>query len=268
MQCDKCRDDSVYFQAYSGRYLCGRHLVLDIENRAKHSIRSHRWMSPGDHIAVPVSGDRKSAALLFFLKKLTADRRDIQLSAVPACRGSGMGGAPSAAITVAESLRIPWSEIPLPGGTGTAAQEKVTKVALAISLDDIAQGILGEFLFRNAGRFVHPRPSGSSRATVICPFITVPSDELNLYWDCQGTGIDLASGTPPRKSLQKDTVAFLEEYSHRHPATKFALLHLWEQLSNGNTAALPFTDTEGTGSGEGTQGINRCCGDEVTGRGS
>jgi tRNA(Ile)-lysidine synthase TilS/MesJ len=268
MRCDKCRDDAVYFQAYSGRCLCSRHLVLDIENRAKHSIRSHRWMSPGDHIAVHISGDRKSAALLFFLKKLTADRRDIRLSAVPACRGSGMEGRPSAAITVAESLRIPWSEMPHPGGTGTAAQEKVTKVALAISLDDIAQGILGEILFGNAGRLVHPRPSGSSLATVICPFITVPSDELNLYWDCQGTGIDLVSSTPHRKGLLKDTAAFLEEYSHRHPATKFALLHLWEQISNGNTAALPFTDTEGTGSGEGAAGINRCCGDEVTGRGS
>ncbi len=268
MRCDKCRDDAVYFQAFSGRYLCGRHLVLDIENRAKHSIRSHLWMSPGDHIAVHISGDRKSAALLFFLKKLTADRRDIRLSAVCTCRGSGMEGGPSAAITVAESLRIPLSETPHTGGTGTAAQEKVTKVALAISLDDIAQGVLGEFLFGNAGRFVHPRPSGSSLATVICPFIAVPSDELDLYWHCQGTGIDLEPSTLHRKVLQKDTAAFLEEYSHRHPATKFALLHLWEQLGNGNTAALPFTDTEKTGSGEGTQGINRCCGDEVTGRGS
>ena len=268
MQCDKCRDDAVYFQAYSGRYLCGRHLVLDIENRAKHSIRSHQWMSSGDHIAVPVSGDRKSAALLFFLKKLTADRRDIRLSAVPACKENDMGETPSAARTVSESLRIPWSDMPRTGGPGTAAQEKVTKVALAISLDDIAQGILGEFLFGNAGRLVHPRPGGSSLATVICPFITVPSDELDLYWDCQGTGIGLVSSSPRRKSMLKDTAVFLEEYSHRHPATKFALLHLWEQFSNGNTAALPFTDTEGAGSGEGTQGINRCCGDEVTGRGS
>ena len=85
MRCDKCRNEAVLFQAYSGRHLCGRHLVADIEARAKRSIRSHRWMSPGDHIAVVVSGDRKSAALLFFLKKLTAGRRDIRLSAVPAC---------------------------------------------------------------------------------------------------------------------------------------------------------------------------------------
>ena len=85
MQCDKCRNEAVFFQSYSGRHLCGRHLALDIETRAKRSIRSHRWMSPGDHIAVVVSGDRKSAALLYFLKKLTADRRDIRLSAVPAC---------------------------------------------------------------------------------------------------------------------------------------------------------------------------------------
>lgn len=267
MRCDKCRKEAIFFQSYSGRHLCGRHLALDIETRAKRSIRSNRWMSPGDHIAVVVSGDRKSAALLYFLQKLTTNRRDIQLSTMPACGADAGTDSRSAAMTVAESLRIPCIEMPPPGGPGTAAQEKVTKIALAISLDDIAQGILGEFLFGNAGRFVLPRPTGTSLATVICPFIAVPSDELDLYWDCQGTGINLEPSTLRRKVLQKDTAAFLEEYSHRHPATKFALLHLWEQLSNGNAAALPFTDMDGTGSREGMQGINRCCG-EVTGRGS
>jgi tRNA(Ile)-lysidine synthase TilS/MesJ len=240
---------------------------MDIEARAKHSIRSHRWLSPGDHIAVIISGDTKSGALLSFMKKLTADRRDIQLSAVPAGGEVPEKGNQPAAMKVAALFGIPCIEMPLPDGSGIALQNNVTKIALAISLDDIAQGLLGQFLFGDTGRLVHPWPTGSSPVPVICPFLAVPSDELSIYWDCQGTGIDLVPRSPHRKGLQNDTAAFLEEYSHRHPATKFALLHLGEQLSKGNAAALPFTDMDRTGSGEGTHVMSRHCG-EVTGRGS
>jgi len=50
--------------------------------KAKHEIRRHRWITPGDHIAVALSGDKSSAALLYFLKKLTSNRRDISISAI------------------------------------------------------------------------------------------------------------------------------------------------------------------------------------------
>jgi tRNA(Ile)-lysidine synthase TilS/MesJ len=250
MRCDKCRDEAVFFQPYSGRHLCGRHLALDIETRAKHSIRSHRWMSPGDHIAVLVSGDRKTAALLSFLKKLTADRRDIRLSAVPACGADKRMSSRSAAIMVAESLRIPCIEMPLSGGAATAAQEKVIKIALAISLDDIAQGVLGQFLFGNAGRLMHPSSAGSSPLPVICPFIAVPSDELDLYWEIGGTGIDLPPGISPRDTIPQETRAILEDYSRFHPATKYAILHLAEQLSSGDAAATAIAGAIGPGTGE------------------
>ena len=267
MQCDKCRDDAVLFQSYSGRHLCGRHLAADIEVRAKRSIRAHRWMSSGDHIAVVISGDKKSGALLSFMKKLTADRRDIRLSAMPSGGAVSGKSARSAALKVAALLRIPCLGALSPDGSLATAQESITKIAQGLSLDDIAQGVLAQFLFGDAGRLVHPWPTGSSPFPVICPFIAVPSEELDLYWDCQGTGIDLVPGTPSREGLQKDINAFLEEYSPRHPATKFALLHLWEQLSKWNAATLPFTDTDGRDSGDGMHGMNRfCCG--VTGRGS
>lgn len=251
MRCDRCRDEAVFYQSYSGRHLCGRHLALDIEARAKHSIRLHHWMSPGDHIAVLVSCDRKSAALLCFLKKLIADRRDIRLSAVIACGADTRKGSRSAAMKIAESLRIPWSEMPLPDGSGSAAQEKVTKIALAVSLDDIARGVLGQFLFGNAGWLVHPSSAGGGPLPIICPFIAVPSDELDIYGEIGGTGIDLPSGTPKSDAIRQETGTILETYSRRHPATKYALLHLAEQLSSGDAAAIAVADTIFTGNGEG-----------------
>jgi tRNA(Ile)-lysidine synthase TilS/MesJ len=196
---------------------------------------SHHWMCPGDHIAVVISGDRKSTALLYFLKKLTADRRDIRLIAVPSSdRDTGTGDR-SAAIKVAEALRIPCIEMPLPGDSGNVVHEEVTRMAMAISVDDIAGDVLGQFLFGSADRLVHPHPDGGAAIPLICPFITIPSDELDLYWDSEGMGINLLPGMSDRDTLTRETVSILEDYSRRHPATKYALLHLAEEL-NGRVA--------------------------------
>jgi len=249
MRCDECRDESVFFQAYSGRHLCGRHLVLDIEKRAKRSIRSHRWMSHGDHIAVLVSGDRKTAALLYFLKNLTADRMDIRLSAVPACGTDVRTDSLSAAMEVAESLRIPCIEMPLPGGSGTSAHERVTKIAMAISLDDIAKGVLRQFLFGDANRLVRSPLNCGIPLPLICPFITLPSDELDHYWEIAETVIKLPPDIAGNDTIAKETGDLLEVYSRRHPATKFALMNLAEQLSGDNAGAIAAVGVIGPGAG-------------------
>ena len=238
MRCDKCRNEAVFFQAYSGRHLCSRHLVADIEARAKRSIRSHRWMRPGDHIAVVVSGDRRSAALLFFLKKLTAGRRDVRLSAVPVCEDENGAGVRSAAMRVAESLQVRCIKMPAPGDSGTAPIANITKIAVAVSLDDIAQSVLGQFLFGNADRLVHPPPAEWYRIPVICPFIAVPSEELDRYWESEGTGIGCLSTTSGHDILLQEIQGMLEDFSLRHPATGYALLHIAEDLSSGNVAAI------------------------------
>ncbi len=232
MQCDRCRDEAVIFKPYSGRHLCGRHLARDIEARAKRSIRSHRWIRSGDHIAVVLSGDRKSAALLCFLKKLTFGRRDIHLGALLSGEdGAGM----SAAAKVAESLRIPCVET-MACGSMAAASDPVTRIACAISLDDIAQDLLREFLFGNADRLLHFPSAGPDPIPVICPFISIPSDELDLYWEIEEGRIGLIPSVPPVNHILQETGTLLEDYCRGHPATKFALLHLAEQLGGGNAA--------------------------------
>ncbi len=95
MHCDACRREAVVYQPYSGKHLCPVHFLKDFEAKAKHAIRSHGWLRPGDHIAVALSGDAASAALLFFLAKLTAARRDIRLSAITI--DTGMSGSPAIA---------------------------------------------------------------------------------------------------------------------------------------------------------------------------
>ena len=89
MQCSKCHRDAIVFQSYSGLHLCDQHLIADVEAKAKKMIRAQGWLRPGDHIAVLLSGDQSSSALLYFLKKLTAHRRDIRISAITIDNGTG-----------------------------------------------------------------------------------------------------------------------------------------------------------------------------------
>lgn len=238
MQCDICGNEAVIYQAYSGRHLCGRHLAADIEARAKRTIRSHRWLRTGDHIAVPLSGDRKSAALLCFLQRLTAVRRDICLITIPGGENRAGDHGRSAAVKVAESLRIPCGEMRDDNSFRTAARSTVTKIALAISLDDIAQGVLNEFLFGNAGRLVQALPDYCCQFPVIFPFMAVPSDEIDIYWALKETGISLPPLATSGEFRPRETEALLDDYTKCHPATKYALLHLAEQLTNNNPAAI------------------------------
>jgi ribosomal protein S27E len=238
MQCDKCRNKAVIFQPSSGRHLCGRHLAADIETRAKRAIRSHRWMKTGDHIAVVVSGDKKSAALLYFLKKLTTGRRDIRVSTVPAGYREAGRGSRYAALRVTESLQIPCIGMPRPGRPGSAGENGVTKLALAFTLDDIAREVLVQFLSGNAEKLVHPPVAGRGGIPVICPFIAILSDELDIYWDREGTRIDLLPGPPVRDPLSRDVEALFRDYQYRHPATRFALMNLAEELSGGNVERI------------------------------
>jgi len=248
MRCNKCGSDAVFFQAYSGRHLCSRHLALDIEARAKRSIRSHRWMTPGDTLGAVIYGDRKSAALLYFLKNLTADRRDIRLCALPDGGTATRTEGRSAAMEIAESLGIPVRNMP-PGGTpAIAGTETVTRIALAISLDDIAVRVLAQFLFGDAERLIHPLQHCRGPVPVICPFITIPSDELEMYAETGMPGTGLPERFPDRDASLQEIKTFLDDYSRRHPATKYALLHIAEQLSGDNAALTAFPDTADSGS--------------------
>jgi len=239
MRCDTCRNEAVFFQAYSGRHLCNRHLVADIEARAKRSIRSHRWMRPGDHIAVVLEGDKKSAALALFLKKLIAGRRDIRLSAVPAGERVTGGYSPSAEHLVAELPGHPPAEITAPGSHGAVAHDSPTKIALAFALDDIASEVLVRFLFGTAESLVHPPQAAvTGGITVICPFIAIPSEELEIYWDCQETGISPVSCPPLQDPRSREVETLFRDYHRRHPATMFALMNLAEELSSGGVTEI------------------------------
>jgi tRNA(Ile)-lysidine synthase TilS/MesJ len=259
MQCSKCHRDAIIFQPYSGVHLCGQHLAADVEAKAKKAIRAQGWLRPGDHIAVLLTDDKISSALLYFLQQLTAQRCDITVSAIIIANGPETPCEKSRAKHIAEMLEtellvISWPEdADIGNNTGTgndqdrisqpllspprailpdavAQQHGITKIAWGLCLDDAAGVVLESIISGDGEELVR----GSSRQDIlirICPFISVPAAEVSLYAAHCGYGDEQAPGPERGDDLHKDTFALLDDYTNKHPATKYALLNLGENLA-------------------------------------
>ena len=169
----------------------------------------HRWLHPKDHIAVALSGDSVSAALLFFLSKLpeTAGTSGfLQLPLIrglPVIRSKSMPEKQSAACDVAwfsgsfaERYGITADEIFRREGReracrtceilkkdliGSLAQEQgITSCAFATTIDDIATSFFTDILFGTVERTFFPSwVIGTNPIPVIRPFIEIPATEIN-----------------------------------------------------------------------------------------
>jgi tRNA(Ile)-lysidine synthase TilS/MesJ len=259
MQCSRCSRDAIVFQPYSGLHLCDQHLIADVEAKAKKVIRAQGWLRPGDHIAVLLSGDQSSSALLFFLKRLTAQRRDIRITAITVAEGTGARSDTSRAKRIAERLDTEFLEVSLSDESGirneivagkkqdittlplfttsrsilidkTAQQHGITKIGWGLCLDDAAGMVLGSVIRGEGGELVGGS-SGQDGLLRICPFISVTAAEVSLYAALCGFGNEQTLSPDQGDGLHKDTFAMLESYTNNHPAKKYALLILGENLA-------------------------------------
>jgi len=270
MQCSKCYRDAIIFQPCSGQHLCVQHVAADVEAKAKKVIRAHRWLTCGDHIAVVLSGNRSSSALLYFLKQLTAERRDIRISAITIDEGIQSPGDPSRAKRIAELLDaecFAGSFQEDPGTEAGAVAQKtpdvsaspdchthrsllldriarkhgITKIAMGFCLDDAAGAVLETVLRGDVERII----SGTcSHCTIprISPFISVPAEEVSMYAALHGFGHDCPPDPDRKDGLHTDLFALLDKYTKNHPATQYALLNLGELLAgspSGSAGLVP-----------------------------
>ena len=77
MECSKCRSEAVVTQAYSGLSLCMRHLISDIESKAKKEIRKKGGLASAERIFLKRDDDFRLFALRIFLSSLFLKRTDI-----------------------------------------------------------------------------------------------------------------------------------------------------------------------------------------------
>jgi uncharacterized protein (TIGR00269 family) len=287
MQCSKCSRTAVIFQEYSGQHLCSQHFDADVEAKAKHEIRRNHWLSSGDHIAVALSGDSGSSALLYFLKKLTSNRRDIRISAISVDEGIAGYRCPEDAVRTADLLHtecitgsfqeifgITLDEIARTKGitlsctycrvirnfllNRIALEHGITKLALGWTLDDEAASVLKNVLEGNPDSLVRSERTIRGKIPRILPFIAVPKKEVELYAGLHVMGYNQSRCPYADKPFEGDVKKMVDEFAIRHPATKYALLSLGKNLADAcvSMADLRFSCER---CGEPAEGICQSC---------
>ncbi|WP_332450417.1 tRNA 2-thiocytidine biosynthesis TtcA family protein [Methanoculleus sp.] len=267
MQCSKCRRDAIIHQRYSGLHLCEQHFNRDFEAKAKRAIREHRWIVSGDTVAVALSGDKGSSAVLYFLRRLLLERRDVKLIAITVDEGIAGYRVPAWARAIAESIGVPLvtatfrdeygvmlDEIMDRKGTGLSCScsvtlrrallnriargEGATKIACGSSLDDEARSVLENVLRGDPKLFARPGgEEGEEIVPWIKPFIYIPEREVALYASLHTPGFDLADCPYAGDPLREDVREILDDYTSRHPATNYSLVNLGKALRKALTDA-------------------------------
>lgn len=259
MKCSKCGRDAVLFQDYSGMHLCESHFTADFEGRAKKAIRKHRWISQGDRIAVAMSGGKDSSALLHFLTKTFGERRDITIFAISIDEGICGYRNMEPVKKIAERYGVSFHSVSFKDAYGftiddivekqgdriscsrcgvlrrhllnkTARELGATKIALGFNLDDEAQSILMNALRGDAETLVRRQVPREGFVPRIRPFIHLPEREVALYALLNVEGFIEAGCPYSKNALRADVREILNIYNYRHPAAKYALVNLGEEL--------------------------------------
>jgi tRNA(Ile)-lysidine synthase TilS/MesJ len=254
-----CGEEAVTFQEYSGKYLCRRHFIEDIEAKAKHTIRSRGWLKAGDHIGVVVSGNCSGMALVFFLHSLFSKRKDVRITAVILDKDPDISEKTDYVIRIAGELGIPIvrGSIPeMPGQVigraealgdavraaipdGPGKEHGITKFAVPYCLDDGAVSLLTDMLRGEAGHIFSESPGGTrnDRLPVIAPFIAIAEDDIMMY--AKLLGLESCNSHRPRDDdkFGEEVRTLLDIYTGRHPSTKYSLMHLGESIRNAGTTS-------------------------------
>lgn len=260
MKCQKCDREAIIYQRYSGMHLCERHFLRDFEGRAKKAIRKHHWIQPNDTIAVAMSGGKDSSALLHFLVSEFSKRRDIRLMAISIDEGIEGYRDLSIPRRIADSMDVPWYGASFTGEydisidkivekTGdarscsycgvirrhllnkTARELGATKIALGFNLDDEAQSVLMNVLRGDVDRMARSHQPAERMIPRIRPFIGLPEREVALYAHLNVEGFEDRGCPYSYNALRADVRSLLNDYNYRHPATKYALVNLGEELA-------------------------------------
>jgi uncharacterized protein (TIGR00269 family) len=236
-------------------------------------------MESHDHIAVGLSGGAASSALLFFLKALTSERRDITLSAITVDEGIFGYRDPSVAVKVAHSLGIRcvvasfrdeygtgMDEIAAEKGTCApcrycrvlrrslmnriARGQGITKLALGYTLDDEAEGVLMDMVRGDAESLLLRHRTIPGTVPWIRPFMYIPEPEVALYARIhlhhEGPGQERCPYT--HDTLRGDIKTVLDDYTLRHPSARYSLARIGERLAEaGETAAAGIETCERCG---------------------
>ncbi len=270
--CSYCTRPAVILERECNVRLCDDHLVTDLEGRVRTYMLGKRFVSPGDHIAVALSGGKDSSALLLVLHQLKATLPGITLTAVTV--DEGIAGyreeTIDAATKLAARLGVPHQTVSFAGLFGedldsilrrsqgrpctvcgvlrrraleiAANDAGATKIATGHNLDDEAQSVLMNVLRGDKDRLMRVSTPGDPTSFIprIKPLSTVTEKEVVTYLLVRGFFRDLPECPYASGALRHEIKGILTDLEFKWPGTCRALIRSRDSMRR-TTAAQDDT---------------------------
>lgn len=275
LKCTFCGRRAVYDRRYAGVMLCNRCIIKSVERRFRRAVAEHKLISPGERIAVAVSGGKDSTVCLHLLAEYCS-QRNCELVAITI--DEGIKGYRDHSVPIArkttkllgvEHFVVSFKDVF--GATldqivrlakrhktglnpctycgvmrrsllNQAARElRADKLATAHNLDDEAQAIMLNYVRADFSRLHRLGPIYSPREGFvprIKPLREIPEKEVALYALLRGLNVHLAV-CPHVGGIHTEIRDFLNNFETNHPNSKFMILRMFDRLKPKIAQSVP-----------------------------
>ncbi|MFC1768574.1 TIGR00269 family protein [Nanoarchaeota archaeon] len=247
-----CCKKNPIIELQSGRLLCKDHYIHYFEKKVLKTIRKFKLIEKNDKICVALSGGKDSLSLLYLLKRIFKERKDLKLSAI--LINEGIHGyrnkTQKRAEKLCKKLKVPLKTYHFKKEFGkaldqikgsnpctdcgilrrylinkAARQLKVTKIATGHNLDDEVQAILMNQLRKNMALQSRLGPKtgvSSSKKFVqrIKPFYLLTEKEVALYGFINGLYTEFESCPYEHESFRAVVRDKINELENLNPGIK------------------------------------------------
>lgn len=275
MRCSFCGRRAVYNRRYAGTLLCDRCMVKSVERRFRRAMGEHRLVSPGERVAVAVSGGKDSVTCMHFLADYCA-RKNCELVAVTVDEGikgyrekslpiarenaellgvehfvvsfkQAFGATLDKIVKLAKRRKTEFNPCTYCGVMrrsllNQAARELgADKLATAHNLDDEVQAIMLNYIRADFSRLYRLGPRYQPREGFvprIKPLREIPEKEVALYALLKGIKVHLGV-CPYAAGIHTEIRDFLNRLETNHPNSKFMTLRMFDRMKPHLVEAVP-----------------------------
>lgn len=275
LRCSFCGRRAVYNRRYAGVMLCDMCMIQSVERRFRRAIAKHKLISPGERVAVAVSGGKDSIVCLHLLAGYRSQRsrelaaitvdegiRGYRDQSVPIARKNtkplgvehfvvsfkdAFGATLDQMVRIAKRRKTGLNPCTYCGVMrrsllNQAARELgADKLATAHNLDDEDQAIMLNYVradFSRLHRLGPIYPPREGFVPRIKPLREVPEKETALYALLRGLNVHFAV-CPYSGGIHTEIRDFLNNLEANHPNSKFMILRMFDRLKPRITQIVP-----------------------------
>jgi uncharacterized protein (TIGR00269 family) len=266
LKCTFCGRRAAYNRRYAGVLLCDRCLIKSIEKRFRRAIAEHKLLSPGERVAVAVSGGKDSVVAMHLLAE-HCGRRKCELVAITI--DEGIKGYREVSLPIArenaKSLGVEYVIVSFERAFNATLEQMVKlgkrrkielnpctycgvmrrsllnqaareleadKLVTGHNLDDEVQAIMLNYVRADFSRLYRLGPTYLPREGFvprIKPLREIPEKEVALYALLRGLQVHLGV-CPYAGGIHGEIRDFLNRLEANHPNSKFMILRMFDRM--------------------------------------